>query len=209
MKTYELKCEIRKEFGRRKSKIIRNNNMIPAVIYGHNEETVHITLEKEKILKIITTLRGEPALFDIDIDTKKSIAIIKSYQKNVLTDRLQHIDFQFVHKGEPLKIHIPVVTKGSPEGVKAGGIIEISTREVDIEAIPSKLPEHIEIDITALNIGQGIHIKDIDFGDIICHNDPNQMVVSVIAPRAIVSEAAEKETEEITEEEPTPTDETS
>lgn len=202
MHTYQIDCKIRDELGRRKSKVLRNNGMVPAVIYGHNEKTIHISVEKEKILSIIRLLKGEPALFEIALNNKKkTTTIIKEYQKNILTDKLQHIDFQFVHKGEPLKISIPVITKGSPEGVKAGGIIEVSTREVDIEAIPSKLPEHIEIDITDLNIGQGLHIKDIDFGDVLCHNDPNQMVVSVIAPRAIVSATAEKEGEEEEDEE--------
>lgn len=185
MQKFTMKCKHREVLGKNKVKHLRTNGLVPAVVYGHGENTVSVSLEKESMVNLLKKLHGEPAILELEFEDKNTaLAIIKHFQKDIMSNALLHVDLQIIHPGEPLKISVPVVTIGTPEGVKAGGMIDNHLKEIDVEAIPSKLPEHIEIDVSKLEIGQGIHIKEIDFEEVTCHNDPNQLVVSVISPKA-------------------------
>ncbi len=203
MRTFKIENNVRNDFGKNKVKKLRKKGLIPVVVYGHGEKTTHLTMPAENVVTMLKKLRGEPGFIELDIGKGKTVlAVVKDFQKNILTDKLLHMDLQLIHPEEPLKISIPVIPIGTPEGVKAGGIIEIAMREIEIEAIPKKIPDHIEIDVSQMNIGDSIHIKDIKFDDGVENfQEERQLVISIVAPKAaIAAEALKEEEEEIIEE---------
>ncbi len=186
MHKISLEVEKRDWSGKNCARAQRKEGFIPGVIYGHKEENRNFIIHRDKIVPVMKKLRGEPALIDLRYDGGEPfLVVIKEFQKDPLTDKLLHLDFQLVHAGETLKVPIPVLTVGTPEGVKSGGILEITARELLVEAVPSKLPEHIQIDVSSLKLGQKIHVSDIDFGEVKCLNDSHQLVAAVIVPKAV------------------------
>ena len=196
MRTFKIESKVRDDLGKSKVKKIRRNGLIPVVVYGHGEKTTHLTMPAENVVTMLKKLRGEPGFIELG-EGKTTLAVIKDFQKNILTDKLLHMDLQLIHPGEKLKISIPVIPIGTPEGVKAGGIIEIAMREIEIEAIPKKIPDHIEIDVSQMDIGDSIHVKDIKFDEGVEHfQDERQLVISIVAPKAAIAAEALKEGEE-------------
>ena len=202
MRTFKIKSSVRDGFGKNKVKKLRKEGFVPVVVYGHGDKTMHVTMPAEDVVTTLKKLRGEPGFIEIDIGKKeKSLAVIKEFQKDILTDKLLHVDLQLIHPGEPLKISVPVIPIGTPEGVKAGGIIETVIREIEIEAIPSKIPDHIELDVSQLNIGDSIHVKDIEFDEgVEHHHDEQQLVIAIVTPKATIAAEAEEKIEEEGEE---------
>ncbi|MBN2364398.1 50S ribosomal protein L25 [candidate division WOR-3 bacterium] len=211
MHKISLEVEKREGLGKNSARATRNSGFIPGVIYGHKEENKHFTVHRDKIVPVMRKLKGEPALIDLKFSGGENVlAVIKEYQKDPMTDRLLHLDLQLVHANELLKVTVPVITQGTPEGVKTGGILEIPMRELLIEALPDKLPEHIEIDVSQLKLGDKIHVSDVDFKEARCLNDIHQLIAAVIAPKAVKAgeekpevepaEGAETETAEEKEE---------
>ena len=133
-------------------------------------------------------------MINITLDNDEPIlGIIKDVQFDPVSDRIIHIDFQGVTLGQKLEIQIPLSFTGSSIGVKEGGVLQASLHKLDVECLPRHIPENLEIDVTSLNVGDSIHVKDLSFENVSILNDDDIMVGSVVAPRV-------HEEEEIAEE---------
>jgi large subunit ribosomal protein L25 len=189
-----IEAKRRDAVGKKNSKKHRNEGLTPGVYYFHGNEAVPILLDSLKLTHFLTGHRG---LIDLKIEGEKEPlkCFLKEYQVDPVTDIPIHIDFQGVKMGEKMTVGVPVVLRGTPAGVKAGGIMEHITREFEIECLPSHLPEILEVDVSQLNIGDSIHIKELNFENIRILDDPDETVVLVEAPRIVVEEevAAEEE----------------
>jgi len=181
---------------------LRREGKIPAVIYGHNEP-VHISVDMTEFDSKFKTI-SENTLIQIKVDGKEEHEVlVKDFQENMLRGEVTHIDFFEVERGKTLKTRVPVILTGTSPGVKEGGLLEHHQHELDIECLPKDIPETIEVDISALNIGDSIHIEDLNVSDDIKILNLGEMVVvsvSSIREEVVVSEE-EEETEEETEEE--------
>ncbi|MBN1150687.1 50S ribosomal protein L25 [candidate division WOR-3 bacterium] len=196
MHRFSIEVEKRETMGKNKAKSSRKNDLIPGVVYGHKEKNRHFLVKRDDMVPLLRKLKGEPAIIELSFKDESGdnmMTIIKEYQKDPMTDRLIHLDLQLIHAKEALKVTVPVVTKGTPEGVKTGGILEISLRELHIEALPDNLPDNIELDVSSLKMGDKIHVKDIEFKNARCLNESYQLIAAVIAPKA--AKAAEEKTE--------------
>ena len=125
-------------------------------------------------------------------------AFVKDYQRHPITDEILHVDFFRVTMTEAISTNVPVEIVGTPIGVKQGGILEIIEREIEVECLPSDLPEKITIDVTNLAIGQSIHVKDIAAPKgVTILSTPDTVVVAVLAPHKVVEEVAQQVVEEV------------
>ncbi|MDD3051540.1 MAG: 50S ribosomal protein L25, partial [Candidatus Cloacimonetes bacterium] len=156
-----LKLEVQKRELVKKSelKTSRKNGYIPAVVYGEEFENVNIQIEKSIFAKQYKKSIGELAFFDLVIDGKEYRTIIKDKQIHPVSREILHVDFQVLHKGSPIAVHIPFKFIGEPVGIKTGGILEILQRNVEIIALPNDIVEDIEINLSTMEIGDSIHIK--------------------------------------------------
>jgi len=189
-----IEAKRREAVGKKNSKKHRNEGLTPGVYYFHGNEAVPILLDSLKLTQFLTGHRG---LIDLKIEGEKEPlkCFLKEYQVDPVTDIPIHIDFQGVKMGEKMIVGVPVVLRGTPAGVKAGGIMEHITRELEIECLPSHLPEILEVDVSQLNIGDSIHIKELNFANIRILDDPEETVVLVEAPRIVVEEEVVEEEE--------------
>jgi large subunit ribosomal protein L25 len=174
---------------------LRNEGMIPAVIYGHSEP-VSISVEAREFDRKFHTV-SENTIITISVDNDKSYdVLVKDYQEDIIKSAITHIDFYEIERGKLLRTHVPVHLNGVPQGVRDGGIIETALHEVEIECLPKDIPEVFTLDISALQVGDSLHVSDITAAeDVKILNDEEQTIV-VITTAKIVIEETEEEGEE-------------
>ncbi len=197
-----LEVESRQEIGRAKVKLLKNAQFIPAVIYVKGKESLPIKVLNRDLLRLIHEHRVESAVINVkfkdDKKAKSRPCLIKELQQDPVTDNVIHVDFNEISLTEAIKVNVPVVAKGEPVGVKQeGGALEHILWEVEVECLPTEIPEEIEVDVSALKIGDSIHVKDLKIASSIkVINDPESIIVTVAAPMkeevAAVAEGEEK-----------------
>lgn len=198
MKTHELNVIPREKLGKERAKKIRRNGLIPAEVYG-SHENLHISVKAHEFERIFEEI-GEHSILRLNIDNKKSVeAIVKDFQIHPVNKNIIHIDFYEIEKGKKLKTEIPIRFIGTSRGVKKGGILESFLTDLEIECLPKDIPESIEVDISQLDLGDSLHVRDISVSPgIKVLSNPEQVVVTVGVPsRAVIEEeVSEEEAEE-------------
>ncbi|MEN3043950.1 MAG: 50S ribosomal protein L25 [Candidatus Hydrothermales bacterium] len=186
MKKVKIMAKIREKTGTRESRRLRKNGYITAEIYGAKEKNYHIILERKKFEKLWHEIHGETVIFEIELDDKKYNTVIKEIQRDVLYGYPTHIDFQILHEKEEITVPVPVILKGEAKGVKLGGILEHFVHQLHVRTIPSKIPGHIEIDISNLNIGESIHVRDIKLEKgVKIEENPDETICTIASPRGV------------------------
>jgi large subunit ribosomal protein L25 len=182
-----LGAEKRADIGRRKVKDLRNLGFVPGVVYAEGKEAQALKISRHELLQLIHHHRIENVVLNLQIkdDTKKSRpCMIKEIQHDPVKGDIVHIDFNEISLTKAIKVNVPIVTKGDSVGVKnEGGALEHILWEIEVECLPMDIPKNFEIDISALKIGDSIHIKDIAFpAKVKVLVDADSVVLSVAAP---------------------------
>jgi len=179
---------------------VRKDKMIPAVIYGKGIEPVSVEVAPEDLKKALATESYRNTLLEINIensDIRPPLSILKDVQKDAVSGKTKHLDFQSIDPNTPLKVEVPIEFTGTSQGIKDGGILESLERSFKIKCLPENIPGRIEVDITELGIGDSLHVRDITPAEGVKFlNNPDDTVVMITTPRAAVSEAAQKTAEE-------------
>lgn len=205
MERIKLNAELREEIGKVKIKKIRKADFVPACLYKRGEETRNIKINKRELLDVLHTKAGENVLLDLtlkdDSAKKPRPVMIKEVQHHPIKDVVLHVDFNEISLTEAINVSVPIVSKGAADAVtKERGVLEHVMWEIEVECLPTNIPEKIEIDITNLKIGDKIHVKDLSIPPgVKILADPEQTVMSAEPPH--VEEAVEEvvEGEEVTE----------
>lgn len=160
----QLQATIRTVLGRRVS-TLRRESKIPGNIYSKHKDSVAVTVDKKEFLKLYSTA-GETTLVEVQIDGEKAKrpVLIRETQRHPVSGNIVHVDFQQVDLSQKVTANIPVETVGESEAVKAGGVLVITHNEIEVEALPTDLPEGFQIDISKLNeVGDTITVADLQF----------------------------------------------
>jgi large subunit ribosomal protein L25 len=193
MERISLKAEIRDEQGKGVARSLRRAGMVPAVLYREGKSQ-SIKLPKKELAKLINSMSGDQVMVDLLFgEGDKKIALLKDYQVDPIKRELLHTDFFEVSLTEEIRITVHVTTKGEPIGVKRdSGILQHTLREVEIECLPDKIPNVVEIDISKLELGQSLHVSDLAFEEgIEVLTNADDVIVTVIAPLVEEAPAAE------------------
>ena len=185
---YDLDANVRKDLGKSAVRKLRASGLLPAVKYGHGEETAHLQLDSKTFEDFLATTRGESTIINLKVGRKVQKAMVKSIARSPVTGEIQHVDFVVLHKGEQVIVRVPIVLTGEPVGVKLGGVLDQLERQVRIKAVPKNIPPHIEIDISHLEIGDSLHVRDLPQEDITILAEPDETVVTILAPKKVVEE---------------------
>ncbi len=187
----------RERIGKTGAVKVRKDDLIPAVIYGKGMETLSVEVTPDDLKKALSTGSGNNTLLEIKIENseeKPVLSIIKDVQKDPVSGKTKHLDFQFINPDLAISVDVPIEFVGKSQGIKDGGILEEVERFFRIKCLPEQIPDRIEVDITELDIGDSLHVRNLDFADgLEVLNSPDDTVVMVIAPRAAISEAAQVE----------------
>ena len=202
MEQLELNASVRKQTGDGPARTLRRSGQVPAVVYGPNTEPILLSIDKSEFEQVVKKRNVNQILFNLLLDSgkqKKKSVMVKELQTDPVSRNFLHIDFYEIDMKRKIRVNVPVVTKGKSQGVELGGVLQVIRRELEVLCLPGKIPESIEVDITELNIGDSLHVKEIPLeGDIEIPTDVNFTVVTLLSPRVEV-EAVEEEEAEVLE----------
>ncbi|MEV5733543.1 50S ribosomal protein L25/general stress protein Ctc [Streptomyces sp. NPDC014940] len=195
MSEVKLTAATRSEFGKGAARRIRRDNKVPAVLYGHGSDPLHLTLPGHELL---LALRTPNVLISLDIDGKSNeLAIPKSVQRDPIKGFLEHVDLLLVKRGEKVTVEIPVQTEG--ELAPGGNLLEHVLNALPVEAEATHIPEAVTVSVEGLEAGASIHAKDIALpSGVTLAVEEDAVVLQVLAAQA--EEAAEGEETEGAEE---------
>ena len=181
------------KFNKNAARRVRAAGSIPAVVYGAGQDSVAVSVDPKIITKILHSDSGHNTIFDLDVTGSATVkAMIVDWQNEPLKGRLLHIDLKRIAMDKAMRVSVPVQLIGIPTGVKTqGGILDHVLREVEIECLPGDIPSHLDVDVTALEINQAIHVSDLPhMGSIKYLTDDSLTVAHVTAIREEVVEPA-------------------
>lgn len=192
-----IKGEKRSRFGKNASRKLRREGKVPAILYGKGEPGIPLVLDKKDIFEILRSETGENTLFKTSFDSGSWDTMIKDVQVDPVSDEILHVDLIQIAMDKAVRVSVPVLITGEAVGVKTeGGFVDVITREVEVECLPQIIPEHIEVDISALHLHQSIKIEEITPPpDVEIMDDPQSVVVLIEAPTK--EEVVEVEEEEV------------
>jgi large subunit ribosomal protein L25 len=196
MKTLAISANLRKGTGKADSKALRNQGNVPCVLYGGEKQVCFYAHEND-----FRNLVYTPDVFivELDIEGEKYNAVMQDLQFHPVTDNILHIDFLQVFDDKEVTITIPVHLTGNSVGIRNGGILSFRRRKIITRAIPSNLPDYIEVDIEDIGIGQSVYIKDLRVDEYTFLAPDNAVVVGVRTARNVIEETEDEEEGEATE----------
>ena len=200
MKTFQLQGTSRQEVGKKSTREMRKQDLVPCNLYGIQKDengkpvATAFAVKKDDLRKLIYT----PDIFvvDLTIDGKLCNAIIKEMQFHPVKDTILHIDFLEINEAKPIVMAVPVQLTGLAAGVKAGGKLEQIVRRVKVKALYNDIPERLVIDVTTLGLGKTIKVGDLNFEGLEMADPLATVVCGVMATRASREDAAAASTEE-------------
>ena len=187
MEEIRLKAEKRVQGGKNPARRLRKEGIIPAVLYGKDVEPLSLSVSAKEWRLLQTRVKSNTI---IKMELKKNGAteerpvMLKDLQRAGLSDAILHIDFLQVSMERAVQVEVPIHFVGEPAGLVKGGVIEQHLRSIMIESLPGQIPEKIEIDISALDIGDSIHVSDLDLPNIKLLAPPDVAIVGVTPPQA-------------------------
>jgi large subunit ribosomal protein L25 len=196
-----IKAHLRSETGKGEVRRLRGKSLIPAVLYGHKRDTISLSINLDELKKVVGDKDKEHALHALKVEGREDLGekliMIKEIQVDPLGQEYLHVDLYEVKMDEKITVPVTVHLTGKAEGVKLGGIIQYITREIEVRCFPNQIPEHVELDISALGQGDSLHVRDLKLPEgVEILSQPDLPIVSVVAPTVEKEVAVEKEVKE-------------
>jgi large subunit ribosomal protein L25 len=201
--TATLSATIRQSTGKGAARSLRRQGKVPGVIYGHGRAAEPVVVDTLALTKMLIGISAATTIVDVAIEGRPGVrALIREIQRDALRPGdIIHLDLYEIQADEAITLEVPVRLIGVPDGVRNfGGVLDHSLRELEIEVLPADIPEHIDLDVTALTIGHSLFVRDINPEKFTVLNDPDTPICTVVAPRA--EEAPTAAPEEVATAEP-------
>jgi large subunit ribosomal protein L25 len=187
---WALEVELREGTGKGVARKLRAAGRIPGVLYGRGEPPQSVVLDPRALERVIATSdAGMNTLIDLNIagsrDRAERVVLVKELQRDPVRGAPLHVDFYQVDLTATIEVKVPIVLRGRPKGVElSGGILDQALRELDVECLPRAIPESITLDVSELEIGSSIHVRDLALPEgVVLRSDPDLSVASVITPK--------------------------
>ena len=176
--------------GKGAARSLRRQGQVPAVIYGHGRAPQPLSLNARDLDKLLGHIQAESTVIEVTVGGHTAKTLIREIQRHPIKRQILHVDFQALVAGEMVTVNIPIVLNGIPEGVRLeGGVLDQTLREIEIEVDPSDIPDHVELDVTNMVIGDSLHVSDIVVpAGVKVLDDPETSVAVLAAPRAVIEE---------------------
>jgi large subunit ribosomal protein L25 len=199
--TVTIQATKREQSGKGSARRLRRSEKIPAVVYGHGDDPVSLTLDGIVINKMFKPGHEDAAEFQIISlqieDAGKQIekqVMIKEIQRHPMQQHIEHVDFFAVKMDEPIVAPVHIRLHGKPEGVKLGGILRHIIREIEVKSLPADIPSHIDLEIEHLQVGDSIHVSELEVPENVnVLTDPSAAVVNIMLPTVVKEDEPEAE----------------
>jgi large subunit ribosomal protein L25 len=198
-----LQAASRTATGKGAARSLRRDGKVPGVIYGHGREAEAVTIDKSALNKTLFGISAGTTILDVAVDGRAPVkALIREIQRDSLRPAdIIHLDLYEVRSDEEITLAVPIRLIGIPDGVRNfGGVLDHVLRELEVEVLPSNIPDHVDLDVTALTIGHSLFVRDVKVENAKVLNDPDTPICTVVAPRteeapAVVEEVVTTEPE--------------
>ncbi len=202
MEKVYLDCSLREETGKNKVNALRKTGFVPAVIYGQGEKAMAVKLNRSQLIKFIHIHHGIESMIitlriadDKDKNPAEKSVLIKEIQQDPVHEEILHIDFNQISLTRAIAVKVPIQAKGEAIGVKQdGGVLTHVIWELEVECLPTQIPEKIEVDVTNMKIGDAIYVKDLAIpAGIKALTDKESIVLTLVPPKKeeVVAEVPE------------------
>ena len=202
----KLQATRREGTGKSSARKMRATGRVPAVVYGHGEETRKVSVDAHELELLFARVHWENTIINLDIDGERSAvrALIREVQSHPYRSQVLHVDFQQIHAGEKVTVEVPIRLVGTAPGVKLGGVLMNTVTDLEVRCSADRIPQFIEVDVSNLGIGDSIHLREITLPEgVEAQIDAERSICSVAPPtvapvaEAPVEEAASTEPEVI------------
>lgn len=201
MKLIDLNTNNRTTTGNGPARALRRDGKIPAVLYGPAAEPKSLAVDVKDMETIIKDSPAGQVFVNLSVDGGQAApAMLKELQRHPVSGKFLHADFYQVDMNRKVKVMVPVTTRGKSIGVEMGGMLQIIRRSLEVQCLPNQIPETIEIDISDIQMGESVHVEDIDLGgDVEIPHEVNFTILTVISGRMKAAEEEEGEEEAVEE----------
>ncbi len=196
MASERIKLQVRERDGRGSadSRRLRKEGFIPGVLYGSGKEPHAICVPERELRRVLTGKSGLHAILDVELEGQETThaSILKDYQQDPLRGGIAHVDLQEVRLDRPIQAQVSVHLIGEPAGTKEGGVLSQVSREINIEALPMEIPEHLELDVSAMEIGDTLRLAELPAREGVTYlDDPEETVLASVGLPTRVEEPEE------------------
>jgi large subunit ribosomal protein L25 len=194
----KLQVRERDRRGSADARRLRREGLIPGVLYGSGKQPHAICIPERELRRVLTGQGGLHAILDVVLEGQKTThaSILKDYQQDPIRGHISHVDLQEVRLDKPIQASVNVQLVGEPAGAKEGGVLSQVQREINVEALPMEIPEHIDLDVSGMAIGDTLRLADLAAMDGVTYlDDPEETVLATVTLPTRVEEP-----EEVTEE---------
>jgi large subunit ribosomal protein L25 len=197
----KLQVQERESGGSAASRRLRRQGLIPGVLYGRGKTPHAICIPERELRRVLTGDGGLHAILDVVLEGQKTThpSILKDYQQHPVRGGLLHVDLQEVRLDQPIQARVVIELVGEPAGVTEGGVLSQVSREITVEALPMEIPEHLELDVGAMAIGDTLRLADLPAREGVTYlDDPEETVLATVTmpTRIVEPEPEEEELEE-------------
>ncbi len=195
-----LAAHVRKSKGKGAARKIRRDNKVPAIFYGPQTESIMLTVDYPELNRILKKSSSDNILLDLQVQSDQGTDTKKAMLKELLVDPIKqtylHVDFYEISMDKKITVDVPIRLINTPEGVAEGGILQHIRRELTISCLPDELVDFIEIDVSALNIGDSLHVSDLELPEGVTSMAEDHLTIAIVAAPSVVEEEEEEEGEE-------------
>ena len=188
MATAQLSAAVRSASGKGTARKLRAAGEIPAIIYGHGRDPQSLTVNAHVINKLLEKISYTTTVIELDVNGKMARTLIRELQRHPVKRDILHIDFQELVAGEKVTVRVPLKFVGTPEGVRTGGgVLDETIRELHITVDPADIPNHIDVDVSGLQVGKSLHIRDLIIpAGVTVLDDPAGTICVCMIPKEVV-----------------------
>ena len=179
----KLQVRERERRGSADARRLRKAGFIPGVLYGNGKKPHAICIRERELRRVLTGPGGLHAILDVVLEGQKTThaSILKDFQQDALRGHISHVDLQEVRLDQPIQASVTVQLVGEPAGVKEGGVLSQVQREINVEALPMEIPEHIDLDVSGMAVGDTLRLADLPARDGVTYlDDPEETVLATV-----------------------------
>jgi len=193
MAVISLNGQKRERVGKGGARKARAAGLIPGVVYGHGDDPIAVQISARDFQLALRQHKGGNAIVSLALGGSSVNALIREVQYDPIDHKVLHLDFHHISLDEAVEVKVTIHLTGLPTGVKdGGGILEHIVREVEVRCLPTAIPSALDIDVTHLNVGDSVHVRDIVAQDLTVLTDPDTTIATVVPPTVIEEKPAEE-----------------
>lgn len=197
----KLKAEVKLQSGKGVNRRLRKQGWVPAILYGRHQDPIPLSLNQLEVEKVLGSGGSRKLVMlevsGLDASKNQTMIMFKDIQRNALTGKLDHMDLYSIRRGEEISMTLPIIFIGDAKEKDKGGTLQFASREINIQCLPKDIPDSIKVDISNIEIGHSIHMRDVSLPpNVKLIDDPVKVVASIVAIRAEVEKPVAGEAEE-------------